>query len=130
MKKAGKFFTLIFTCCLLINTIFLAGCFFEEDPEDSRDISLRNVNMSVEYQDYLEYYSVTINGIADNVSGGNLSYVSLEFNLYDSQGFMIGTASAYTSGILKGESWRFEATSLDFPEIQPTSFKLVEITAW
>ena len=131
MKKLGKFFSLIFMCCLLISPVLFTGCFFEDDAElSSSDVTLRNVNMSVEYMDYLEYYSVSITGIADNVSGRKLSYVSLEFYFYDSQGFKLGEATAYTSGMQKGEAWRFEATSLDFPEVQPISFKLIEISAW
>jgi hypothetical protein len=50
-----------------------------------------------------------ITGIATNISDHEMKLVHLVFNLYDSNGTVIGNATAGQSNLAAGGRWRFEA---------------------
>ena len=58
-------------------------------------------------------YGVFVNqnivGTIKNISGKTYSYVSIEFNLYDSSGNQIDTAIDFISNFKSGNTWKFEA---------------------
>ena len=56
-----------------------------------------------------EEYSTYLVGTVRNNTAEELSYVSVEFNLYDKQDNQIGTASDVISGIDPYGTWRFKA---------------------
>ena len=99
------------------------------NSESKPKLTVSDTHMSVTYNEYLGY-SATITGVAENTSGKNFSYASVEFSVYDESGNNLGTALANINILRKGDTWRFEATLLSFPSTRPTSFKLVEITAF
>ncbi len=116
-----------FIAIAVIVTIFLAVSLSKSESKPKLTIS--DTNMSVTYNEYLGY-SATITGVAQNTSGQNLSYASVEFSVYDASGNNLGTALANINNLGEGDTWRFEATLLSFPSTRPTSFKLVEIIGY
>lgn len=73
-------------------------------------------------------YITKITGTYTNTSGKELSYVELDYNLYDSDGAQIGTAFTNTTNLADGASWKFEALcSKDADEI--ASYQLTDVTA-
>lgn len=92
-------------------------------------LDVSNISMSVEYNEHLGY-SAVIKGTAKNTSSRNYSYASVEFSVYDASGNNLGTALANINNLGSGDTWHFEANLFDFPSSRPTTYKLVEITAW
>ena len=117
----------IFVVIAIIVIIILVVSLSETESKPKLTIS--DTHMSVTYNEYLGY-SATITGIAENTSGQNLSYASVEFSVYDASGNNLGTALANINNLCEGDTWRFEATLFSFPSTRPTSFKLVEITGY
>ncbi len=117
----------IFVVIAIVVVIFLAVSL--GDTESKPKLTISDTDMSVTYSEYLGY-SATITGVAENTSGQNLSYASVEFSVYDASGNNLGTALANINNLGKGDTWRFEATLLSFPSTRPTSFKLVEIIGY
>lgn len=60
------------------------------------------------------FYMIT--GVIKNVSGKTKEYVGIIFNLYDNNYYQIGTAADGISGLVAGNSWRFEAYVFDDAE--------------
>lgn len=116
-----------FVVIAIIVTIILAVSFSKSESKPKLTIS--DTHMSVTYNEYIGY-SATITGVAQNTSGQNLSYASVEFSVYDTSGNNLGTALANINNLGKGDTWRFEATLFSFPSSCPASFKLVEIIGY
>ena len=85
--------------------------------------------MYVEYNSYLGY-SAEIKGTLKNNTSKSYSYVSVEFVIYDSNNNNLGTALANMNNLQPGDTWNFTATLFSYPETEPTSFKLIDITNW
>lgn len=65
-----------------------------------------------------ENYLTYVKGTFTNTSGGDMAYVEVSYNLFDSDGAQIGTAYANTSNLADGATWKFEAmASQDKDEI-------------
>lgn len=121
------FFIGIFVVIAIVVTLILVISL--GNTESKPKLKVSDTHMSVSYNEYLGY-SATITGVAENTSGKNFSYASVEFSVYDASGNNVGTALANINNLGKGETWRFEATLFSFPSTRPTSFKLVEIAAF
>ena len=117
----------IFVVIAIVVVIVLAVALTEIDSKPKLTIS--DTDMSVTYNEYLGY-SATIKGVALNTSGHDLSYASVEFSVYDASGNNLGTALANINNLGEGDTWRFEAALFNFPSTRPSSYKLVEITAY
>lgn len=116
-----------FVVIAIIVTIILVVSLSKSESKPKLTIS--DTQMSVTYNEYLGY-SATIIGVAENTSGQNLSYVSVEFSVYDAAGNNLGTALANINNLGKGDTWKFEATLLSFPSTRPTSFKLIDLIGY
>ncbi len=97
--------------------------------ETKPKLEVTGTSLSVEYNEYLGY-SATITGVAKNTTNKNYSYASIEFTVYDADGNNLGTAWTNINNLASGDTWQFEASLLSFPSSRPTSYKLVDITAW
>lgn len=97
--------------------------------ESKPKLEITSSSLSVEYNEYLGY-SAKVTGVAKNTTNKNYSYASLEFSVYDASGNNLGTAWANINNLASGDTWRFEATLLQFPDSRPATYKLVEITVW
>lgn len=74
-------------------------------------------------------WSSKICGTFTNTSGKEFSSISVSYNLYDADGNQIDTASAYTSNLADGGTWKFEAISLKSLE-EIASYKLADVTGF
>lgn len=130
-KPKKKYSTLIFAVIAFIFSITICLVVFlgDEDNAPKEKLSITNVEIVTEYNEYLGY-SAKITGIAKNITKKDFSYVSVEFAVYDASGNNLGTAIDNVNNILAGDTWRFEATLFEFPSTEPVSFKLIEVTAW
>lgn len=117
----------VFVVIAVIVAIILAVSIVKSESKPKLTVS--NAQMSVTYYEYLGY-SATITGTAENISGKNLSYASVEFSVYDASGNNLGTALANINNLGKGDTWSFEAILLSFPDTRPMSFQLVEIIGY
>ena len=120
---------------LLIGFTCLNGCFLADESysetsnKNKEKLNISNVAMSVDYSSYLGY-SAKITGTAKNSSGKNYSYVSIEYTVYDEEGNNLGTAIDNINHLANGDTWKFEANLFSYPNTRPTSYKLVDITAF
>lgn len=69
-----------------------------------------------------------VKGTLTNNSSRDLSYIQVEYVLYDSDGAQIGTALANTNNLKSGGVWKFEAMSFEEPD-SIASFELADVTA-
>ena len=106
-RKRDIILILVFVAMALFIVIGLTVVFTRSESKPNLTIS--DTEMSVTYNEYLGYYSVTITGVATNTSGHDLSYASVEYSVYDEAGNNLGTALDNINNLRKGESWRFEA---------------------
>ncbi|MDE7395267.1 MAG: FxLYD domain-containing protein [Clostridiales bacterium] len=124
MKKfAGILCTILMLLCVSFTFV---GCIDFDDDDKKSSLSVSNENISIEYTEYLGY-SVKITGSISNTTGKDLSYISVEYKIYDSSNAVIGTALANANSIGAGETWKFEASSLGWFDDRPTSVKLSKI---
>ena len=86
------------------------------------------------YKGYAGDYNIGyyIEGYIQNNTGKEYSYVQVEFNLYDKDGAIIGTALDNISNLEANGKWKFKAASLiTSDEVENVaSYKLKEITGW
>lgn len=68
-----------------------------------------------------------IEGIIQNDTGKDYSYVQVTFRLYDENGNQIGTAMDNINHLKKGATWKYKATPFfeDF-----VTYEFEEITGW
>ena len=130
-KKTGNYKIAIIISFIVITivAIVIIAVIVPSDLESREKLSISNTNMIVTYNEYLGY-SATITGVAKNISGQDLSYASVEFSVYDVSGNNLGTALANINNLMKGDTWRFEATLLSFPSVRPSTYKLADLTAY
>ena len=111
----------------IISIYCLTGCF---GGASSSDIKIKSLNINSEYNSYWEDYNVVITGVAQNTSSYDLSYIIIEFSIYDKHGNIIGSVSDSMNNLGAGESWSFRAVTIDDPKIEPYSCRVKEITCW
>lgn len=118
---------------VVVSILACLACYFVVDAllnvETRPKLEVTGTSMSVEYNEYLGY-SAKIIGTAKNPTNKKYSYAQIEFSVYDASGNNLGTALANINNLSSGDTWNFEASLLSFPSSRPTSYKLVDITAW
>lgn len=103
------------------------GCIdLNDNDETSSELSVSNENISIRYIEYLGY-TVKVTGFITNTTGKNLSYISVEYKIYDSSNAVIGKALANANNIGAGETWKFEASSLAWFDERPATVKMSQI---
>lgn len=75
-------------------------------------------------------WSCHITGALVNNTSSKYSYVEIQFTVYDSDDYNLGSALANMNNLGGKEKWKFDAVLLSFPETEPARFKLAEITAF
>ena len=91
-------------------------------------VDVYDEKMNVYYIDYMGYNS-RITGKVKNTGFRKISYIQIQFSLYNSLGYNIGTAFANKSELDAGEIWSFEAFGYSLSS-KPVSFKLADISCW
>ncbi|MDE6200336.1 MAG: FxLYD domain-containing protein [Clostridiales bacterium] len=118
-----KFMAMLCTILMVLCVSFaFAGCIDDNDEK----LSVSNENVSIDYNEYLGY-SVKVTGSITNTTGKDLSYISVEYKIYDGSNAVIGTALANANSIGAGETWKFEASSLGWFDERPSLVKFSEI---
>lgn len=120
-----KFMTTLCVVLILLCVSFtFTGCDFFGNND--KKLSVSNENISIDYNEYIGY-TVTVTGTIENTTGKDLSYISVEYKIYDSSNAVIGTALANANNIDKDETWRFEASSLGWFDQRPAKVTFSEI---
>lgn len=117
MKKFMALLCAILT--LLCVSFAFSGCFDEK-------MSVSNENVKYEYTEMLGW-QVKVTGSITNTTGNDLSYISVEYKIYDSGNAVIGTAMDNATSIGKGETWKFEAMSFTFFNEKPAKVTFSKI---
>ena len=139
ISKGIKIFLIILGVIVLVSA-FGGG----SDSEESKKEQIGNTTEKQEtkekftllegYNGYPGDYSIGyyIEGYIQNNTNKEYSYVSVEFNLYDADGALIGTALDNVNNLEGNGKWKFKATSLISSDQtqQVASYKLKEITGW
>ncbi len=109
----------------------LPGCFdaLEDDYSSSKYEFVGTTTMSVDYDSYFGY-SVSIKGKLKNISKSEFNYVSVTFALYDEEGNQLDTALDSTNYLQVGDTWSFNADIIGWVDVEPVSFKVVEVNIW
>ncbi len=68
-----------------------------------------------------------ISGYATNISDYDMEYVSINFNVMDANGNLLGTANAYTDNLKEGKTWKFKATYYDYDYNEANNFELISV---
>lgn len=74
-------------------------------------------------------YATYITGTLTNNTDNEVSYIQVEYNLYDADGAQIGTALANTNNLQPGGTWKFEAIGTVAPD-EVASFELIDVTGF
>lgn len=70
-------------------------------------------------------------GTIKNISDKTYSYVTIKFTIYDSSGNQLGTATDSIDNFKSGNTWKFEASSLEiYGTGKLSSFEFLEISYW
>lgn len=97
----------------------------EGTPETQGELERESVGYPSEYIEVRdvaynepedEYSGPTITGVADNVSGEELSYVEVQIQAFNENDEQIGDALDNTTDLREGKSWRFECEFWDVEE--------------
>lgn len=90
---------------------------------------VEDYTVSDETLDTSNPYAAYITGTLTNNKDTDVSYVQVEYVLYDADGAQIGTALANTNNLKASGSWKYEAyVTADAASI--ASFELAEITGF
>ena len=117
------------TCVALAIGIIVAVLAFSPSNEK---LEISNTELKIEsYElDSETHYTVYVKGTAKNIGGKNYSYASVEFSIYDANNYNLGTAIANINNLADGDTWQFSAMLIGDATTEPTTFKLVKITAF
>lgn len=97
----------------------------EEQPAEEQE----PYTVTDEQLDSSNPYGVFINGTLTNNTDNEVSYIQVEYNLYDADGAQIGTALANTNNLQPGGTWKFEAVGTASPD-EVSTFELIDVTGF
>ena len=133
-KQGSKKWLIILGVVVLIGMI-IGGSSGSETEEKSGTTSKKEKFTLLEgYNGYVGDYNIGyyIEGYIQNNTEKEYSYVHVEFNLYDEEEALIGTASDTITNLEANGKWKFKASSLLTSDetTKVASYKLKEITGW
>jgi len=96
-----------------------------QEEEESAPYTIEKEKLSKD-----DFGFVSISGQLTNQSGSDVSYLQIEYNLYDKDGAQIGTAIDNTTNLGDGKTWKFKASSLDNVADEVDSFEVADVTGW
>lgn len=82
-----------------------------------------------ETMDTSNAFAVYIDGTLTNNTDDEVSYIQVEYNLYDADGAQVGTALANTNNLQPGGVWKFEAIGTASPD-EVASYELMNVTGF
>ena len=97
----------------------------EEQPAEEQE----PYTVTDEQLDSSNPYGVFISGTLTNNTDNEVSYIQVEYNLYDADGAQVGTALANTNNLQPGGTWKFEAVGTASPD-EVATFELIDVTGF
>ena len=82
-----------------------------------------------EQLDTSNQFALYIKGTLTNNTDSEVSYIQVEYNLYDADGAQVGTALANTNNLKAGGTWKFEAIGTASPD-EVASYELIDVTGF
>lgn len=132
-KNKNKFIVnaIIITAACVALAIGIIVAVLAFSPSNEK-LEISNTELKIEsYElDSETHYTVYVKGTAKNIGGKNYSYASVEFSIYDANNYNLGTAIANINNLADGDTWQFNAMLIGDATTEPTTFKLVKITAF
>ena len=96
-----------------------------EEPAEEQE----PYTVSEEQLDGSNQFATYITGKLTNNTDDAVSYIQVEYNLYDAEGAQVGTALANTNNLQPGGVWKFEAIGTASPD-EVASFELINVTGF
>lgn len=109
--------------------------FIEDDTKfetlKSGEVSINNKKLVIE-KDVKSKYRFTDNtlyiyGYIKNNSKEDIENLSLDYELYDKDGTILGVATAYLDNLPKGKTWKFKATYSDMDAKDVKKYNLISV---
>jgi flagellar basal body-associated protein FliL len=101
----------------------------DSSASQSQAAPKEDYTISEEAADTSSQYDYAITGILTNNTDKTLSYIQVEYVLYDADGNQVGTALANTNNLKAGGTWKYKASSLvDTSKV--AKYERAEITAY
>lgn len=93
---------------------------------------LENLSIEGEVEFVREKYSTYFSGIVKNNTRRDMSYVSIEFNLYDKDNNLLGSAWDNVSNLKAGGTWKFKAHSFISSDLEKTiaTWEIIELDGY
>lgn len=135
-----RVFAVTLALAAAVSPLVLAGC----DSDDAGSSAGTNApaaeqqepveqqepyTVSEEQLDGSNQFATYITGKLTNNTEDEVSYIQVEYNLYDAEGAQVGTALANTNNLQPGGVWKFEAIGTASPD-EVASFELIDVTGF
>ena len=103
-----------------------------KEEQSSQTVTTEPLVLLDGHSGYFSDWTYYIEGYVQNNTDKEYSYVHVEFNLYDKDGAILGTADDYIDALEANGKWKFKATAWlgSDQEKKVASYKLKEITSW
>ena len=141
-KPIGKIVLIVVAVLVIVGVIgSMGGQSTETDAADAQ-ADQQGVAQQAEQPEAQEPYAITdetldtsnqlaayITGTLTNNTDHDVSYIQVEYVLYDASGAQIGTALANTNNLKAGGSWKFEAMGTASPS-EVASWERADVTGF
>ena len=98
----------------------------EQEPAEQE---ANSYSIADEQMDVSNPYALYITGTLTNNTDKQVSYIQVEYNLYDADGAQVGTALANTNNLQAGGVWKYEAVGTASPD-EVASYELMNVTGF
>ena len=121
-------------CGLIIGMVFFSGCINNEEGEyepgiiRKGELSILSHNMTVEYNELLNWYTAKVTGQAKNIGNETFSFASVDVKFYDANGTLLDTGVDSITDLEPNETWSFEILHIDDTEI--VAYKIAVGSCW
>lgn len=118
----------------LICIIALTGCIIIfnvlSKDEKTPKIEIVEANVLTSTALFGVGYNAKVSGVIKNITNKELSYVSIEFIIYDEAGNNLGTADTSIRHFASGDTWQFEARLIGSTDTRATKFRVGNVIIW
>lgn len=101
----------------------------EAPAEEKSEPAKEKYTIADETLDTSNQFAAAITGTLTNNTDKDVSYIQIEYVLYDESGAQVGTGFANTNNLKAGGSWKFEAYTTAKPE-EVAKYERVKVTGF
>lgn len=131
-KKQGMS-TLLIVVLVIFGIAVISSFSIDESANNEKQSgkTQEDITLLDDHQGIAKDYSYEITGTLQNNTDEDYSYINVDFYVYDSEGNLLDTCSAYNDGFESKGKWKFTASCpfIDNPKAVD-SYKLKEISKW